>query len=338
MASLAVVLISRNQAWNIGRLIESILRETESLEAREILLVDSASTDETTKIAASYPIDVVRLRDDQPLTPAAGRYLGFRRTSAEFVLYLDGDMELCSGWLELGLAAMEAAPDLAVLTGDLREVLPSAAAGPKDPPPPADGATLEDVRHSGGAALHRRTAVEEVGGFNPFLHSDEEPDLCIRVRHAGHRVAHIDRPIAYHYSRPDSTIATVLERRRRRLYLGAGQSIRYHLRDGLLWAYVRERGYGLIPGVGLLAGAWALTRARADRPAWLRGWLLSMAAFLTADAMRKRSVYRTLHSLVLRLCILDGTVRGFARSPAPSESYPARFDVVSRAEDPTKRS
>jgi glycosyltransferase involved in cell wall biosynthesis len=333
-----VVLISRNQAWNIGRLIESVLRETEPREGREVLLVDSASTDETTEIAASYPIDVVRLRDDQPLTPAAGRYLGFRRTSAEFVLYLDGDMELCPGWLEQGLAAMEAASNLAVLTGELRDVLPSAAAGPRDPLPTADGATLEDVRHSGGAALHRRSAVEEVGGFNPFLHSDEEPELCIRVRHAGYRVARIDRPIAYHYSLPNTTIAAVLERRRRRLYLGAGQSIRYHLRDGLLWVYVRERGWGLIPGVGLIAGAWALTRARAGRPAWLRVWLLSVAAFLSADVVRKRSVYRTLRSLVLRLCVLDGTVRGFARTPTAPESYPARFDVVSRAEDGTKRS
>jgi len=91
MTELSVVLISKNQEWNTARLIESVLRETDSLPAREIVLVDWASTDHTTEIAARYPIAVLKLRPEQRLTAAAGRYVGYKRTRGGLVLFLDGD-------------------------------------------------------------------------------------------------------------------------------------------------------------------------------------------------------------------------------------------------------
>ena len=97
MTELSVVLISKNQEWNIARLVESVLRETDALPSREIVLVDSASTDRTTEIAARYPIAVLKLCPEQRLTAAAGRYVGYKRTTGDLVLFLDGDMELVRG-------------------------------------------------------------------------------------------------------------------------------------------------------------------------------------------------------------------------------------------------
>ena len=107
MAELSIVLISKNQAWNMSRLVESVLRNTTCVSSREIVLVDSASTDGTIEVASRYPIRILRLRPDQHLTPAAGRYIGYKHTSGELVLFLDGDMELCKGWLETGLQILE---------------------------------------------------------------------------------------------------------------------------------------------------------------------------------------------------------------------------------------
>ena len=103
MIELSVVLISKNQAWNIDRLVTSVLKETEHFPGREIVLVDSASSDQTTEIAARYPISVLKLHPEQRLTAAAGRYVGYHHTTGDLVLFLDGDMELCSGWLEQAL-------------------------------------------------------------------------------------------------------------------------------------------------------------------------------------------------------------------------------------------
>ena len=59
--SLSIVIIARNEARNIARAIESVLRAVENWPDTEILLVDSASTDETVEIARRYPINIVRL-------------------------------------------------------------------------------------------------------------------------------------------------------------------------------------------------------------------------------------------------------------------------------------
>src|SRR5437660_9419327 len=106
MIELSIVFITWNQAWNSPRLIESFLQATSLFPSREIVLVDSNSTDETVKFASRYPINVVRLRPGQRLSPAAGRYIGYKRTRGEVVLFLDGDMELLQGWLGQALQDM----------------------------------------------------------------------------------------------------------------------------------------------------------------------------------------------------------------------------------------
>jgi len=84
---LSIILISHNQSWNIPRLIESVLHETTFVQEREILLVDSASSDGTAELAATFPIRVLRLPASQRLTAAAGRYVGCKHTSGKLVLF-----------------------------------------------------------------------------------------------------------------------------------------------------------------------------------------------------------------------------------------------------------
>src|SRR5947207_107298 len=99
MIQVSVVLITRNQAWNVGRLVKSVLSKASPFLSIEVTLVDSASTDPTVSLACAYPINVVVLDEDQRLSAAAGRYVGYQQSSssARFVLFLDGDMELHDG-------------------------------------------------------------------------------------------------------------------------------------------------------------------------------------------------------------------------------------------------
>jgi len=334
MTRLSVVLITKDQVWNVDRLVGSVLREVADEPGVEIVLVDSASRDGTAQRAARHPIGVLRLRDDQPLTPALGRYVGVRETTGELVLFLDGDMELCRGWLGRALQTMEERPDVAVVTGAVvdrprhtagsvdggRDDAASAAAADRSP---------REVPYTAGAAMHRRSALEGAGSFHPYLHSDEEPELCIRLRHAGYRVLDLGTRVALHYSAPSRSASTVLARRRRKLFLGAGQAIRHHLGSDLLWPYGRERGYGLVPGLALLGGAGTLASGIAGgrwRPLGL--WAAVASLTVGAEVARRGSLSDTAYSLVQRLCILEGTVRGFLATPPPPETHPARFDVV----------
>src|SRR3954447_26315916 len=99
MIQLSVVFITRNQAWNVRRLVESVLSQASPFLSIEIVLIDSASTDETVEIACEYPITVISLDADQRLTAAAGRHVGYQHVTGRFILFLDGDMELYPGWL-----------------------------------------------------------------------------------------------------------------------------------------------------------------------------------------------------------------------------------------------
>jgi glycosyltransferase involved in cell wall biosynthesis len=336
MASVAVVLIARNQAFNVARLIESVLRETRDLPGTEVVFVDSASDDGTPELASRYPITVLRLDADQPLTAAAGRYVGFHESSAELVLFLDGDMELARGWLPAALEVFARQRDVAVVTGDVVD-LPKdhRGQGPAPPAPVATGPPGHDVPYSAGAAMHRRRVLDRAGTFNPHLHSDEEPELCIRIRHAGHRIVALDTVMAYHYSAPEAALSTLIARWRRGLYLGAGEAIRHNLRSGALWPYVRERGYGFIPGLVILGGLASATRRLAvpDSRA-LKVWSTLIVSVLAGDLWRRRDPRATAHSLLERMLILDGTVRGFLRAPALPAEHPARFERLASNRPP----
>ncbi len=334
MPDLSVVLITRNQEWNVARLVESVLERTADFASREIVLVDSASGDGTVVQAARYPIRVYRLHAEQRLTAAAGRYVGLNRTSGDLVLFLDGDMELCQGWLGKAVEVLRQQPDIAVVTGlvidrplhternDVFVVEQGEAPVP-----------LVDVKHGGGAALYRRAVLNEVGAFNPHFYSDEEPELCVRIRRRGYRVVELACPAVYHYTEPHETISTLFARWKRRLYLGPGQILRYHLGSEVFWSYLAERGFGCLPALGLAAGVLSLLLSLVTQQwAWFGLWVLALAALILLMLYRKRSVHQTLYTLVRRVLMMAGMLRGFLIRPLAPDAYPARLDEIRREE------
>jgi glycosyltransferase involved in cell wall biosynthesis len=330
---LAVVLITKNQAWNIGRLVESALRGSESVASREILLVDSASTDDTVEFAKRLPIGVIRLSHNQPLTPAAGRYIGYKNTQSEYVLFLDGDMELYPGWVEEALRLLESDRTVGAVTGGVIDVPPEST-NRCGVSAPAETSEATEVRNCGGACLYRRAALEDVGTFNPYLYSDEEPELCLRMRYAGHRIMEFHSPMVNHYSEPtNETLSGLVSRRNRKLFVGAGQNIRYFLGTDLLWPYLRERGHAVIPFLALGLGVASFLLSLGTRQwYWFGSWWLLAGVVVLGDAIRKRSVYRMIVSLVKRAFCIEGTMRGLMSRPLAPETYPARSEFIKRLE------
>jgi glycosyltransferase involved in cell wall biosynthesis len=327
---LSVVLITKNQEWNIGRLIESVLEGTSDLALKEVILVDSASTDRTTDIACDYPVRVLRLHPNQRLTAAAGRYTGYKYTTGEFVLFLDGDHELVPGWLPEAFAVFRREPKIGAIAGQIVDV-PKATPGHNrhKAQQPTGPVTVTHAKHGGPAVIYRREVFEKVGTFNPYLYSDEEPELCIRIRQGGYYVSYINRQAVFHYTDPGDKIMTLYRRYKRNLYLGSGQSIRYHLHTGMLWPYVKERGHGLIPGLAILAGIVALIGSILARQfVWFALWGLMAMVVLALYTIRNRSFYRTFHSLFKRMLHLAGTIKGFTLEPLSPDTYPRRVDIL----------
>jgi glycosyltransferase involved in cell wall biosynthesis len=89
----AVVIIGRNEG---KRLKKSIVSST--ADNREVVYVDSGSTDGSVELAKSLGVDVVELDPSTPFTAARGRNAGFRYLREKgmafsFVQFVDGDDE-----------------------------------------------------------------------------------------------------------------------------------------------------------------------------------------------------------------------------------------------------
>jgi glycosyltransferase involved in cell wall biosynthesis len=327
---LSIVMISRNEAENIGRGIESVLRAVERCPQTEIVLVDSASTDETVEIARQYPISIVRLRPSWLLSAAAGRYIGTLYTRGDLILYLDGDMELVLEWLDQAIPFLLEHPELAGVAGYRRDVhlRDGQIIGEQDQYCDSEGRPVE-VQDFGGAALYRRSALEQVGGFNPYIISEEEPELCMRLRHAGYKLICLPHLMNRHYCIPPKSLAGHLRRARLNLFLGFGQIPRYHLGTRLFWTYLLERGWYVVYLIGILVSVVTLLLTLFARNITFFGtWILTVGAFFLVFLIKKRSLRKTFVSFLAQTLIAYGAVRGFLMTPRSSEEYPTDAEIV----------
>jgi glycosyltransferase involved in cell wall biosynthesis len=94
--SLSVVIIGRNEGERLERCILSA-QDIKGWKAVEMLYVDSGSTDGSPLRAAQLGATVLPLPAGA-FTAARARNLGWRQTTGEYVLFLDGDTILNSAF------------------------------------------------------------------------------------------------------------------------------------------------------------------------------------------------------------------------------------------------
>lgn len=191
---LSVVVIGRNEGPRLERCLLSIRNMTDPGCDIEIVYVDSASCDGSVRLAAALGARVIVVQPRRP-TAALGRNAGWRASSGSFVLFLDGDTVLEPSFVVQSLA--DFAEDTAVVWGNRREIHPEASVYNRvldldwiSPPGIVD--------YCGGDALMRREVLEAVGGYDETLIAGEEPEMCRRIRSAGWKILHADRPMTGH--------------------------------------------------------------------------------------------------------------------------------------------
>lgn len=195
-ATLAVVVIGRNEG---ERLVQCLASVKDCIDI--IVYVDSGSTDKSVETARAVGAKVVELDPDIGFTAARARNAGIdflRGSSApEFIQFIDGDCELQLGWISTALAFLEAHPKVGVVCGRRRERFPEASVYNRlcdrewDTP-------IGHARSSGGDALMRMAALDQVGGFNPTLIAGEEPELCLRLRGCNWQIWRLDSEMTLH--------------------------------------------------------------------------------------------------------------------------------------------
>ena len=256
--SFDVVIPSAGRA-SLARLLAAL----DSLHEHVVVVDDRARPAEPLAVPAG-----VRVVPGPARGPAAARNAGVRACGAEWVVFLDDDVEPQPGWAErLAADLAAAAPDVGGVQGRIAVPLP-AARRPTDWERNTRG--LETARWATADMAYRRSALAAVGGFDerfPRAYR-EDADLALRVTAAGWRIVAGERSVR-HPVRPAPAYVSLAKQ------AGNADDVLMRALHGRGW---RERAG--VPGgrrprhavvTAAVAGALVARRPRAAAAAWLAG-------------------------------------------------------------------
>ncbi len=196
---LTVVLLT----YNCGHRLERVLDQLLSL-GLPVIAVDNGSTDDTVvRLAERRGVEVLALESN---IGAAGRNAGLERARTPFVMFCDDD-----GWwdpdgLDQAVELFDRHPRLAVLNarilvrdeGRLDPISVEMAGSPLENHSGVPGAVL--LSFMAGAVIVRRSAYEEVGGYDPvFFLGGEEETLAVKLARRGWEMRYVPFVVMRHH-------------------------------------------------------------------------------------------------------------------------------------------
>lgn len=192
---ISVVVPAFNRERVLAATLESLLNQT--ARAREIIVVDDGSTDDSAGVAESFgpPVRVIR-QDNRG--PGAARNAGFRAATGEFIHFFDSDDLAMPNKHAAQLAALETTGADIACGPWIKGRFDSLGFQPEDLVLQQQGlptldpvkALLSDWSIVPQACLFRRGIVEAAGGFPEDLKIAEDQLMFLRCLLAGARLAH----------------------------------------------------------------------------------------------------------------------------------------------------
>jgi len=213
-ASVSIIVVNWNGRHHLQLCLSSLFAQT--YPNFEIILVDNGSTDGSqTFVREQFPnVRLMALR--QNVGFASGNNVGIRASTADYIATVNNDTKVDPNWLTALVETAEANPQVGMcaaklLFWDRPDVINSAGicldragiawdrlggqlnSATQSPPMPVFGA-------SGGAALYRRTMLDQIGLFDEdFFAYLEDVDLAWRARLAGWDCLYVDTAVVLHH-------------------------------------------------------------------------------------------------------------------------------------------
>lgn len=233
--SVDVVIVS----YNSGDTLRGCVEPLAGVEGVEVIVIDNASPEDPLPTIADLPVRTIRAPRNGGFS--YGCNLGAAAGSGEYVLFLNPDAVLAPADLRKLVDLLESDRSIGaagpkILGGEgellfsrrreprlrttlanavfLHRVFPRAAWADEMVRDPAAYEQPGDADWLSGACLFmRRTALEQIGGFDEsfFLYC-EDTDICVRLRAAGHAVRYEPSVVARHQegsSAPRSALAAI---------------------------------------------------------------------------------------------------------------------------------
>ena len=322
---ISVVVISRNEERNVAGCIESTLNAIEGYNY-EIILVDSASTDNTIEIAKNYPITILQLKPHWFLSAAAGRYIGSLHAKGKYIQFLDCDTKSYKEWFDHSIPYMEEHPDVAGVTGIItqeeydniiarRWVLS------------AKNIKYGEIDSYEGNILLRNDVLKEIGSFNPYLKAIEEGELGYRILASGYKMVRIPYEMSHHMGFLGETFFKMI-RRKQHFSVPCGQIFRISLsKQKVLVMHWNDNKYIALFSPLMIYGIASLLLLLAGTPIFIYLWLAGMVALFLYIAYEKSPAYAVNHFLGM-LMRWPYFVKGFLMKTKNVSDYPTDVNIM----------
>lgn len=316
----AVGIKALNEAVHIEAAIVSARAALDRIGGGLIVLADSGSSDTTVALAGRHGgVRIMQLADPAQRSCGTGAQLAFQAASdADYFYLLDGDMVLDAGFLEAGVAFLDANPRHAAVGGSVREAnTDSIEFELRARNDRVKGSSLAgDVDRLDCGGLYRTAAVHAVGHFaDRNLHAFEEFELGARLRAAGWRLARIDAPAVEHHGHTVGGYRLMWRRLSSGYAGGSGEVVRAAW-GRPHWRMI-VRSFSQLRYSIAVYGWWSALIIAAYAGALLAAFaiLLLPLGFLT---IRRRSLRVGLYSLTTWNVIAIGMLQGLGRRRLPT--------------------
>jgi len=191
---ISFVVPAYNEEKNLARTVVAIVAEIKRAGCTaELIVVNNASTDGTRELAASFSEVIVVDEPEKGLVQA--RRAGFLRATGALIANVDADTIVTEGWLSRVLHEFQRNPGLVGLSGPYiyYDVSKSVRAAVRAFYVMGYGFYVLNrfvlragSMLQGGNFVVRRTALEQIGGYNPtFSFYGEDTDLACRLHAVG---------------------------------------------------------------------------------------------------------------------------------------------------------
>lgn len=179
----AFVIPAKNEEKRIGKCLDSIV--VNSNISYEIIVVDNGSIDNTATLSKQYNATVI----EEPFASVAElRNIGAKHTSANYLFFLDADVELIS-CVSSHIRKYEDDDEVGILTGPI--LIPSNATWVERAWSLNRNYSPVTRRISWSSSMNmmiKKQIFEDAGGFCGDMISCEDVDLSHRVRQLGYQI------------------------------------------------------------------------------------------------------------------------------------------------------
>jgi GT2 family glycosyltransferase len=175
----SIVLVTYNDESFLPEYFEKLDETTYS--PWEQIVVDNGSTDSTLELLRARGERLTLLENAGSRGFGAGCNQGAQLAQGEFLLFMNADVWVTPGWMAQLVERMEAEPDAGIASPVTLPVYKR--------PEPSEQPYLDVAAIPGCSMLVRRSAWDEIGGFDEhFFLTWEDTELCWRARLGGWRV------------------------------------------------------------------------------------------------------------------------------------------------------